>query len=185
MKSFDYKTALIIVVLIFIGALVLCSCHKEPEGRETYVIHEGKHYSNGNKTIKVPDTPFLVWIDYMWWYDDRLEDAFWNKLIGFSEDTHHHKNSVRIAWRSTDKEIRFALYAYVDEERVIKEFPTRYTLEQTVEMHLYREGDKYIGRVQDETLEIDSPDNDYTYTLFPYFGGNEPAPHIMWFVFDF
>lgn len=173
------------LVKYMIILLILFGCQKEPTDREVYVIEKGKHYSNGNKWIKVPEAPFEVWIDYMWWYDDLIEDAFWNKLIGFSEDVHHHKNSARIAWRSTDKKIRFALYAYVDGERVIKEFPTRYHLEQTVVVQIYKNKNRYVAKIQDEQVEIEAGSGSYTYTLYPYFGGEKPAPHRMRFVFTF
>ena len=165
--------------------ILLASCVKAPQGQEVYIIEKNKNYSNGNKLIGQVQT-FDVYIDYMWWYDDKIPDAHWNKLIGFSEDSHHHKNSLRVAWRSTDKQIRFALYAYVDGQRVIKEFTARHRLESRVTVSMFREGDKYHVILNGEQLTVDAAlGRDYSYSLFPYFGGEAKAPHRIRFVFTF
>lgn len=183
MKNFDYKTALIIVVLIFLGAMVLCSCHKEPEGRETYVIHEGKHYSNGVKVYNADNITFRVYIDESWVYEP---DAHWNKLIGFSESISPHNNSLRIGWRCSDERIVFGLYAYVDSDPVRIRGERSYKPGTWIEGSVFRSYNTYHVWIGGEHFYTPAVEGKKTLsTLYPYFGGERTAPHNIMFHFRF
>jgi len=116
---------------------------------------------------------------------DREDDL--NKLYGFSLGRHHH-NSVRIGWRPSRKfknEIEIWSYLYINSERT-------YRLLKTVTIDEWHEYDVHWSKGL-ITIRITDPsrvDNVYSfaaalpktkvgYMLFPFFGGQAPAPHNM------
>jgi hypothetical protein len=115
-----------------------------------------------------------------------------NKLFGFSTTWSHHRQSARVGWRCIDgNKIQLLTYSYNDSKRAIEE------ADMFAEVNI---GDWFICEIIDLessyqyrfSLEND-PQNRITvsnnpkqkdwflfhYLLFPYFGGNEPAPHNM------
>jgi hypothetical protein len=116
---------------------------------------------------------------------DREDDL--NKLYGFSLGR-HHTNSLRIGWRPSRKykdEIEIWSYIYTNSERT-------YRLLKTVTINDWHEYEAHwVDGVI--TIRITDPsrvDNVYSfiapqpktkigYMLFPFFGGQAPAPHNM------
>lgn len=90
-----------------------------------FVIEKGKHYSSW--------FPRLVWGNKLSYknitighsYDFRESEVFneyqpVHKLIGLSDNWHHHKDSVRIGWRTTeDRGIALYLITYKKGKRGI------------------------------------------------------------------
>lgn len=114
-----------------------------------------------------------------------------NKLFGISEGF-HHKNSARIGWRCLDGEkIEILAYAYVYGQRVIKPMISCKT-QQWVFCHIENKPSKYVFKAltangESITVSIDKPKKLFIYQIFklfiyrlyPYFGGQQTAPHDM------
>jgi hypothetical protein len=123
----------------------------------------------------------------------------WNKLFGWSTTflpaidwkkktikPPHHNNSIRVAWRASKIKgiIEIALYVYNKGVRIFSK-PVEVPVETPVAIvvtHLTHNilatvataGEKGNILVIDTTLE-----HGWGYNLYPYFGGDEPAPVDM------
>jgi hypothetical protein len=114
-----------------------------------------------------------------------------NKLFGISEGFHHW-DSARIGWRCLDGEkIELLAYAYVNKKRIIKPM-IKCNAQQWVFCHIENKPSKYVFKAltangQSITVSIDKPKRlfiyDFSklfiYRLYPYFGGQQSAPHDM------
>lgn len=123
-------------------------------------------------------------------YDfNDVDDWDINKLVGVSTSYHHHVQSARIGWRCIDnKTIELLAYCYNKRERiggfddyilgVVKpgeEFYCSITVEANKFVLIFNKGIEY------KKIELNKDDNSwkFKYFLFPFFGGNNPAPHDM------
>lgn len=136
--------------------------------RFTTVFGEGCNYKDSNMGV------------------DR-EDI--NKLYGmkFGFDTHY--NSVRIGWRynpSIDK-IELYLYSYVIGKRVIEKLTQVNLFEEFhCTMFLNKSNNRVIVEIKDADNKVlavsyvpNMTNSWVKFRLFPYFGGNLPAPNKM------
>lgn len=134
---------------------------------KTYTIKKGKHsffkfpkIVFNKKIIKVE----IMFTDSCKYNLGNKNQLDWNKIIGFSRGFHHH-NSARLAWRWNPilEKIEITKYYYINKKRVIDEDIIVVDLNKIVK------------------LSIMFPENIRTckigYILFPFFGGNETAPH--------
>jgi hypothetical protein len=109
-----------------------------------------------------------------------------NKLFGFSTTLWHHNQSARVGWRRhDDTSIEVLTYSYNNHKRIDEtllgivkpdqEFTC--TIEDTEShyVYTYNDGDKF-NKVSDPKL---SDKVWFKYLLFPYFGGDQKAPHDM------
>lgn len=122
-------------------------------------------------------------------YDLGNEDQFdTNKLVGIGYLPGHHKDSARFGWRyDIDKgQIEIMAYCYVKGKRVIQsicfcEIGKEYVLQLKVlatcyylDVHRLGEmpilGHAWIDQYHNKQLK---------YQLGSFFGGNQPAPHLM------
>lgn len=182
-----YKKALVVPSILF-----LSSCDKiesvlpiqPPEAGElsTFHIAKGKHESM--KDFQLFDgysLKFKVRFDETAMYTTKAKEnqADINKLYGFSDcGTHHHENSARIGWRWYNQQLELHAYAYVDGKRkteFIKAIPFDSFVECEIAVldneFLFRVGDKEVKITRACTLDPGG------YRLYPYFGGDEVAPH--------
>ena len=165
--------------LIIILLLTGCSI---PDGDMTYVINQGNNHSNGAKVYNSDNITFRVYIDQSWLYDN---DNHWNKLIGFSESVSPHDNSLRIGWRCTDGKIVFGLYAYVDGDPVRIRGQREYNPGTWVEGSVFKSYNTYHVIIGGEHFHTKAAGDKTVSTLYPYFGGEDTAPHNMRFHFRF
>ena len=133
-------------------------------------------------------------------YEDKSGEGDWNKAFGFSYG-HHHKNSVRIGWRCVDDKIETCLYSYVNGKRIINkliyaniDIPYTFKIEYTensnirVLMQAPINLNSVDGKMEDDNRlafvyhinNNDKPKRKVGYYLYPYFGGQEKAPHDMY-----
>ncbi|MDO7847609.1 hypothetical protein Q5H92_14670 [Hymenobacter sp. M29] len=108
----------------------------------------------------------------------------------------HHKNSVRVGWRASgtkeEPRIELCLYTYSQGVRTVETLlqpngtPEELYLDMTYELELaIEEGHMEVGLclegggyLTSQSLlfpEVEGP----SYSLKPYFGGSNPAPHTM------
>jgi hypothetical protein len=160
-----------------------------------FTIKKGYHYSNLSNKI-----PFLhlfkksikhtLYFNESVIYNLNNEDQMdINKLFGISFGL-HHKNSARFGWRWNleKKKIEILAYIYVDGVRVnewdVNTLITDLDPYEVCEMEILKENNNYIFNVFSEskrkkfkkTLKC-GKGRFWGYYLFPYFGGNQVAPH--------
>lgn len=119
-------------------------------------------------------------------YEPLDQEHDWNKLCGWSYGM-HHKNSIRAGWRSAGEKIELCLYLYENGERYTSSktiiIPTDF--KATIELHCNNGqasmkvwGYTWPSWEWEVTLPYSAKPT-WGYFLFPYFGGNAPAPHEM------
>jgi len=176
-------------VLVLVWSLAACSKSVEPakpvnNGYHEYIIPKGRHYATGNnfRVLDKKSITFKVRFDSSCIYKvSKAENAGdINKLYGFSDcGTNHQQNSARFGWVWNGKVIELYAYCYSAGKRNSKLLGSA-GIEQEVELGLAVENGKYVftSSGKKEFMERScSDDRTEAYQLFPYFGGDEVAPH--------
>ena len=149
-----------------------------------YTIKQGDHFTEKNfyKPVEVSELKFLVKFDSSAIYQTNTEENQYdiNKLYGFSDNnTHHHLYSARFGWSWNNNSLR--LYGYVyNEGKVVKTELGTVAIGTEISCSIKIAGNQYIFSMND--VQINMPRNSTTlvakgYLLYPYFGGDETAPH--------
>jgi hypothetical protein len=149
-----------------------------------HFIAKGEHSSNQNgyKPVSSSQLNFVVKFDNSAIYqtDNASDQGDINKLYGFADNNEaHHINSARIGWRWYNNELQ--LFAYVYNNTVeSNKFITAVPIGQEINCSIQVSGSNYVFTVNNNqvimprtatTLQAEG------YLLYPYFGGNETAPH--------
>jgi hypothetical protein len=182
----------------FYGSILLVSlsCDKSNEGIGeanpptgqylNYTIHAGNQYcdQNGYTKTDYSELKFLVQFDSSAIYHTVAAENQYdvNKLYGFSDNNAaHHDFSARVGWRWSDGALRLFGYIYNNgvmsfEELGTISIGTEYTCSIKVE------SSNYIFALNGKTLTMPRASTTATavgYKLYPYFGGDESAPHTI------
>jgi len=152
-------------------------------GKE-YFIRKGNHYADGSKMeiLRSNSIHCEVMFDSTAIYEsvDKTNQEDVNKLIGFSDcNTAHHENSARLGWSWNGHAVVLYAYTYMDKERMIKTL-AEVPLKQLVTCSVSAIDNHYFFTVNSIADSLPRHCNDYNgerYKLFPYFGGDETAPH--------
>ena len=184
MKNFFQITCLGIVMLLLI------SCEKSHEilqpdsGFINYTIRAGEHFCDYNpyEETNYSELKFIVRFDSTAIYKtDSIQNQLdINKLYGFSDnnDQHHHF-SARFGWRWSDGALRLFGYIYNNGEMSYEELKSieigaeyycSIKVNPTDYVFTINESSKSMPRSSTTASAIG-------YRLYPYFGGNEAAPH--------
>lgn len=149
-----------------------------------YIIRSGQHYANFNnyQPMQIEQLQFIVKFDHTAEYKttdvNNQEDI--NKLYGFSDNNSgHHQFSARFGWNWARGSLRLYAYVYNNGERSSKEIIS-IKPEQEYHCSIKVSGNKYIFSVDAVTLEMYRGSTTALangYKLYPYFGGDEMAPH--------
>ncbi len=158
----------------------------DKSGYATYTIAAGKHYSedNGYRATSLRKLHFIARFDSSAVYTSGMPENQYdiNKLYGFSDNnSHHHTNSARFGWRWSDHALRLFAYVYNNGVVFTKEIGVA-GIGADLECTIRAERDAYVfefngakevlpRRAQTELAE--------GYKLYPYFEGDEVAPHTM------
>ena len=179
---------------ISILLLGLFSCNKEnADGYRVYTIDRGDHYSDGpidklfgnnNKTDswewEVIFEPSCIYSESDLFNPSNYLDV--NKLIGFSDcGKYHSQYSCRVGWRASGDSIELLIYKRDDNNIGFKSLKKVYP-DQIVNVTLDFKDTTYISCIDGicDTLIRPCPDwSGRKYSLFPFFGGQETAPHKM------
>jgi hypothetical protein len=173
-----------IKLLIFI---LLISCNKEVDdlGFRVYTIPAGEHRSGSyfshpeNSRIN-----FHFILDESSEYTSEIEENQMdiNKIYGFSDfGKLHKKYSIRLGWRYLNGATELCWVKREDGRLitgVIKEIDTNTSYEAMIDIQTFY----YIITIDGDTTSVRRrPDGFWgtvrRYYLYPYFGGNEFAPH--------
>lgn len=148
----------------------------------TYTILKNEHYTSNNiGSVKSDKLKFMVVFDSSAIYTtlDKSNQADINKLYGFSDcGSLHQANSARFGWRWYHNQLELFAYTYRNQIRYEK-FIKAVDLNKAFTCEIEAQADKYVFRVDDTIVEMERGCAGYydRYKLFPYFGGDEVAPH--------
>jgi hypothetical protein len=178
------KTIFYVAVLV----LSVISCNKEtitnPDGFTDYLIPRGEHSTSHSdlSNHKYTKQEFLVKFDSSAIYQtaDPENQYDINKLYGFADNGKHHQQfSARFGWRWNDGALRLFIYVYNNGERIEEEITT-INIGETYRCAISIENDRYVFSVNDQQRSVArtsiTPQSE-GYLLYPYFGGDEVAPH--------
>lgn len=171
--------------------VIFCSCSKEDlsqnlstTGFKEFLIPKGQHYTTNNplKSIEATTMKFVVKFDSSAIYTTTAPENQYdiNKLYGFSDNgAQHHLYSARFGWRWSDGALRLFAYTYNNGVRNEKEIGV-VAIGTEVQCAIAVSIEVYEFTVNDKTVMM--PRQSATasakgYQLYPYFGGDEVAPH--------
>ncbi len=152
------------------------------DGFTTYIIQQNNHYTNNNIGLVTSNKlKFIAKFDESAVYTtaDKANQADINKLYGFSDcGSDHQSNSARFGWRWYNNQLEILAYTYKNQVRS-EQFITAVELNKEYEYELEALDGKYVFKLDGKTVEMERgcSGNSNKYKLFPYFGGDETAPH--------
>jgi hypothetical protein len=153
-------------------------------GYSTWLIKKDNHYAESSAFTKFNGTviQFKAIFDSSAIYQTKLpaNQNDINKLYGVADcGTHHHENSARFGWRWNGETVEILAYYYVDKVRNSVKLGNA-GIGQENRYVLSVEGNQYVFQYNENITKVnrhcDSPAFD-GYLLYPYFGGDETAPH--------
>lgn len=150
-----------------------------------YIIQAGEQYSSNN-TIRIVDNisemKFIARFDSTAIYTslDSINQYDINKLYGFSDNnTMHHANSARIGWCWLHQKLQLFGYIYNDSVRS-SQYIKSVALNTNIDCSIKVATNKYIFTIDGTTITMPRTATIAKgYQLFPYFGGDEVAPHLI------
>jgi hypothetical protein len=185
-----------VIVLLFLLVNPFIACQKETSSNATvadpisngfkkYSIPQSEHSTldNNYQLITREAMRFMAQFDSscIYYTADTKNSGDINKLYGFSDcGSFHHENSARIGWVWNGRAVDLYAYCYVDSIRNSR-LLTTVDIGEPIELSIRPENGQYLFGVNGET--ICSMKRGCTgagisgYQLYPYFGGDETAPH--------
>jgi hypothetical protein len=179
------------IITVFLLGIFLCTCSKELSYSDQtkndftlYTIPANDQYSLQNSlTFTNEDSlRFIAIFDSTCIYSTTIPENQYdiNKLYGFSDcDSIHLINSARIGWRWSDDSLRLFGFVHYNGNILSKEITTA-SIGSQVNCFINCDSDKYTFTVNNSYVELPRYCADSTYRryfLYPYFGGDEKAPH--------
>lgn len=152
-----------------------------------YIIAAGQHSADKNayKPVDVEEMKFLVQFDSSAIYQTVLGENQWdiNKLYGFSDNnTDHHRFSARFGWNWREGALRLHAYVYNNGVVESRELATVAIGAETV-CSIRVAGGAYLFSIDGKMVAAlprqSTSERGKGYQLYPYFGGDEAAPHTI------
>jgi hypothetical protein len=149
-----------------------------------HLIIKGEHSSDKSpfKQVTVSEMKFLVRFNNTAVYQtlDTNNQRDINKLYGFADNNQdHHTNSARIGWRWYQDQLQ--LFGYIYNNTAVKyQLITAVPMDQDINCSIRVEPHTYIFTVNGTQTTMPRTAADpraVGYQLYPYFGGDEVAPH--------
>lgn len=152
----------------------------------TYTIKEGAHYSDKStfKPVEFSELKFTVQFDSSAIYTskEKINQSDINKLYGFSDnDAHHHQYSARFGWSWTENALHLYTYVYNGGKVEATDLGT-IDLGTEILCSIKILSEWYVFRLNDKEVKIRRESSTVLgkgYMLYPYFGGDEVAPHMV------
>jgi hypothetical protein len=172
-------------------ALFLTACETEktvaPKTEEKpatlYTIKKGSHYSDKNTARKRTTAHIRLEVTFdssaIYTSAKPNNQADINKLYGLSDcNTSHHTNSARFGWRWHGNTLEILAYTYLKGEWAYKLLGTA-PIGVPVPLELRKEDGEYVFVMYGQEVRMPRTCNGAAagYQLYPYFGGDETAPH--------
>lgn len=171
------------------------ACQKQPleenlstpatsSGFVQYVIPKGEHYANGNnyKPVDLTEMRFTVRFDSSCIYQAIIPENQLdiNKLYGFSDNgALHQAYSARFGWRWSGGALRLFAYTYNNSVRDSKEIGV-VPIGKELHCAIQIVKNTYVFSLDEQSVSMPRQSTTPTakgYQLYPYFGGDEVAPH--------
>ena len=149
-----------------------------------YTIRQGQQFCEQStfSLVEYAELKFVVKFDSSAIYTtiNPFNQYDINKLYGFSDnDSDHQKFSARFGWRWSNKALRIFAYVYNEGILVWKELgKVEIGQENTCSVRVLEQ--RYVfslNKISDTLHRSSTTSSGVGYKLFPYFGGNEVAPH--------
>jgi hypothetical protein len=182
--------------------LLLCSCNKTDDamvektislpvvnsistsGFTQYTIQRGQHYVSNNtyKPIETDELKFAVRFDSSAIYQTLapVNQYDINKLYGFADNnTDHHQYSARFGWAWNKGALRLYAYVYNGGKVMSKELGA-ISIDTAIVCSIKVKGNTYVFSWNDQEVvlpRLSTLPKAKGYLLYPYFGGDEAAPH--------
>ncbi len=176
----------------FILIVLLTKCTKEHSHANeqltdtftTYTIPANQQFSlqNNYRTTDSSHLSFMVIFDSSCIYktSDPINQYDINKLYGYSDcDSMHLINSARIGWRWSDDSLRLFSFVHYNGQILSKEMTT-VSIGSIISCSIICDNNIYKFKVNSSYTEMPRYCNGINYRhyfLYPYFGGDEKAPH--------
>lgn len=151
----------------------------------TYTIAKGQHYVNNDSTnleiINSKQLNFICKFDNSAIYSNsnKANQSDINKLYGFSDNNKkHHDFSARFGWNWLNNGLHLWAYTYNDAKVSVKDLGT-VTIGSEITCSIKVLPTHYIYSVNGINTFVPrtaTTANALGYKLYPYFGGDEPAP---------
>jgi len=167
-------------IFILITLLTISCNKKDDENWSIFKINSGDHSSSNSLEFTRKSTwQFKFQFDSSAIYTsvDPINQWDVNKLIGVSDGGLHQKNSARFGWRWLNGKLEILAYTH---------WKGNFEFEKITDIEIGKEytgtiqfSDKYIFTCNGTIVEMRRDKNVQTnnYYLWPYFGGDETAPH--------
>jgi hypothetical protein len=183
--QFSMKPSLLLSFL----TVILFGCNKQlpaPNGDDSftlYTIKSGNHHSQLSpyKALEISEMRFVVMFDHSAVYHsiDPENQNDINKLFGFADnEMQHHEYSARFGWRWSDGALRLFAYVYNNSVLLTSElgsFPLNREIHCSIKInsdtYTFKAGEQVVHMSRESTTPLAKG-----YQLYPYFGGDEPAP---------
>jgi len=184
----------IITAVTLLFAFSLGDCRKinlTPKNRNNisgkaivYIIRKGNHEcdQHGYSAVQYTEQKFKVLFDSSAIYKALTPGNQYDihKLYGFSDnDADHHTFSARFGWRWENNALR--LFTYVYNNRVLSKKEIMILKIDTIyDCSIAVSKEQYLFTVNDISVSMPRLSTTATgngYKLYPYFGGDETAPH--------
>ncbi len=149
-----------------------------------YIINQGNHYcqQTGFATSEYGELKFQVKFDSSAIYSTVVAENQYdiNKLYGFSDNGGDHMQfSARIGWRWSEGALRLFGYTHNHGQMDFKEV-SQVSIGAEHACSIAVSGNSYVFTVDGKSITMDresTTESAKGYKLFPYFGGDETAPH--------
>ncbi|MDF2456569.1 MAG: hypothetical protein K0R51_2562 [Cytophagaceae bacterium] len=190
MKNEYQKCIRGVTALLLTGIFFSCSKKTDDPNPSTfngtkYTIVSGAHESTQQLVFKTTnELRFKAKFDSSAIYttSDPLNQDDTNKLYGLSDcgSVNHQTNSARFGWRWFNNQLEIMSYCYIDGLRPEPVRVATVALNTVNSYSIAFKSDKYIFTVNDSSkVEVykNCNYNSIRNKLYPYFGGDETAPH--------
>ena len=147
-----------------------------------YTIKKGQHSTNAPvKLLTSAVIRFEATFDASAIYETSIKEnqGDINKLYGMAGcRSDHHSNSVRFGWRWYNGKLELHAYSYLNKARQSK-FVSTIDLNKAYTYEIQLQDNKYVFTLNGQQVELPRhcSGTGEGYQLYPYFGGDEPAPH--------
>lgn len=161
---------------------IVPSSEKTEEGEIEYTISSGAHETtNPFRPMQAKKIKFSVKFDTSAKYitKDPNNQADINKLYGMADcSSFHHVNSARFGWRWYKDQLELHAYSYANGVNT-STLVSAIDLDKWYTCEISLEDGKYVFQAANKKVEhVRGCDGEGVgYQLYPYFGGDETAPH--------
>ncbi len=196
------KLLFLLAGLFFIGCTKEINCHDnsktvaeeestakggapKPTSYTNFTIRQGQHYCDQNtlKSVRTSEMKFMAKFDNSAIYQTVVPENQYdiNKLWGFSEGINNQYNSARIGWSWNNDALRLYGYVYTKGVRHMQEI-TSVSIGAEITCAIKLAGNTYLFTVNGVSISLPrglSTTQASGYQQYPYFGGDETAPHLI------